>query len=798
MASTPYAHTLPNRPQCEWEPLFTPFGIGTDECQRENCEKCQRLEPYHGHLNKVAYWTARFASEMFAPESPPAKSAWNWGYRTGLWHDLGKFSQEFQNYLGNASVKTNPHGEDIVGTGGRVDHSSAGAQHSASDARLGPLMAYSIAGHHAGLPDGVELRERLLKKIATWEEYCPEESKTGLIPDPPLSNPTERTPPGAFRLAFHLRMMFSALVDADFLCTEAFMTPAATAQRYEWPDNVLERMEDVLQRHLDEYGTPQTVVDKERLHVRRACEAAAIQDLGFFDLTVPTGGGKTLSSLMFALRHARKYGLRRVICAIPFTSIIEQNAEVYRSVFKELALELGQEIVLEHHSNLQPDHETTRNRLAAENWDAPLIVTTNVQLFESLFACRTSVCRKLHRLAQSVIVLDEAQALPVRLLRPVLLAMRCLVHDFRSSIVLCTATQPALEKREGFDPGIPADIIRPIIKDRVRLYERLRRTRVEALGPQTNEDLMARVIAERGGSLVIVNTTKAARDFYSCLDLREMRRFHLSARMCPEHRSAVLADVRRLLAEKQPLTLVSTQLIEAGVDVSFPAVYRAQCGLDSLAQAAGRCNRNGEMKDASGAAVLGHVYTFEHTGYDIPKQLVDLRSASSDAAQITPRYMDDLLSLEAIEHFFRLHIWTVGQRTNQWDQPDVTGCFPPMAGKDWQFTIQFREAAKRFQMIPQVTHPLVIPWGEKGKALCKELRERDRIGLSPTRAHYRRAQRYTVQVYDWEWQRLTSENRVESLLDGALHLLIHPENDYDEAFGLRPPDSPDSPSAFMV
>jgi CRISPR-associated endonuclease/helicase Cas3 len=201
--------------------------------------------------------------------------------------------------------------------------------------------------------------------------------------------------------------------------------------------------------------------------------------------------------------------------------------------------------------------------------------------------------------------------------------------------------------------------------------------------------------------------------------------------MCPEHRSAVLADVKRMLAERQPLVLVSTQLIEAGVDVSFPAVFRAECGLDSLAQAAGRCNRNGELRDANGAAVLGHVYSFEHSGYDIPQQLVDLRDASSDAAQITQRHKDDLLSLEAIEHFFRLHIWTVGQRTKQWDQPDVTGCFPPMAGKDWQLTIQYREAAKRFQMIPQATHPLVIPWGKNGKALCKELRERDRIGLSP-------------------------------------------------------------------
>ena len=232
------------------------------------------------------------------------------------------------------------------------------------------------------------------------------------------------------------RMVFSALVDADFLCTEAFMSEDAATLRPDWPDDVLEMMERALMKRLADFGTPNTRVGSKRLYVRNACESAAGLEPGFFDLTVPTGGGKTLSSLLFALRHARQHGLRRVVYAIPYTSIIEQNADVYRDVFKALSAELGQDIVLEHHSNLQPDAETTRNRLAAENWDAPLIVTTNVQLFESLFACRTSGCRKLHRLARSVIVLDEAQALPVGLLRPILAALRCLVRDYRSSVVL--------------------------------------------------------------------------------------------------------------------------------------------------------------------------------------------------------------------------------------------------------------------------------------------------------------------------------------------------------------------------
>lgn len=741
-------------------------------------------EPLDQHLHEVADLAGTFAS---------AFGAGDWGHLAGLWHDLGKYSAEFQRYLRNATGQSDPHGEDVAVALGKVDHSTAGAQHSAKDTRLGPLMSYIIAGHHAGLPDGIpELRERLIKVIPEWEAFCPAERKEGTLPMPSLQQAD------SFRLAFFLRMVFSALVDADFLCTEAFMSPDAAAQRQSWPEDVLERMEQALVRHLDAFGTPQTRVDVERLHVRNACEAASDLEPGFFDLTVPTGGGKTLASLLFALRHARKHGLRRIVCAIPYTSIIEQNADVYRKVFAKLSAEIGQDIVLEHHSNFQPDRETTRNRLTAENWDAPLIVTTNVQLFESLFACRTSACRKLHRLAQSVIVLDEAQALPVGLLRPILTALRTLVFDYHSSVVLCTATQPALEQRDGFAPGILASAIRPIITDRTRLYDSLRRTRVEITGPLTNDDLKTRVLAERGGSLAVVNTTKAAREFYACLNDSDTARFHLSARMCPEHRSDVLKEVKRLLRAERPLTLISTQLIEAGVDVSFPAVFRAECGLDSLAQAAGRCNRHGELRDEHGAEILGCVHAFEHKGYEIPSRLVDLREAAADAAQIIPNHSDDLLALDATEHYFRLHIWTVGQRTNEWDHPDVMGCFPPMAGNDWQLTMQFREAAQRFQMIPQATHPLIIPWGEAGKKLCEELRNRDKIGLPPTRAHYRRAQRFNVQVYEWEWQQLVFSKLIESLHDGAIHLLIHPENDYDEAFGLRPPTSPDSPSAFMV
>jgi CRISPR-associated endonuclease/helicase Cas3 len=389
MNSRFFAHTAP-----------AILGPATDE---------QCWEPLEDHLHEVSSAAGAFAE---------AFGAGAWGQLAGRWHDLGKYSREFQNYLRCASGQSDPHGEDLAATGGRVDHSTAGAQHCAAQAPFGQLLAYVIAGHHAGLPDGVELRERLTKKVAVWDSFAPSHAKSGTVPPLPLAplrDAAERSL-GAFRLSMFVRMVFSSLVDADFLCTEAFMSPDRKALRPTWPGDILNRMEAALEAHLSQFGTPSTTVAKERENVRAACESAASLDTGFFDLTVPTGGGKTLSSLLFALRHARKHGLRRIVYAIPFTSIIEQNAGVFRAVFKQLSEEIGRDVVLEHHSNLHPDRENTRNRLSAENWDAPLVVTTNVQLFESLFACRTSSSRKVHRLAKSVIILDEAQSLPVGLL----------------------------------------------------------------------------------------------------------------------------------------------------------------------------------------------------------------------------------------------------------------------------------------------------------------------------------------------------------------------------------------------
>lgn len=599
-------------PKDEWEPLFTHFGKGANQCQREHCPKCECLEPYHGHLNKVAWWAAKFAAEMF-PECKDREAAQQWGYLAGLWHDLGKFAPKWQTYLAS---KADPHTAEATGTPAKKeDHSTAGAIFTRQSPPFGDLASYIIAGHHAGLANASYLFEDRLKKEVN--EWHPHAQKAGVplsetLPPPPVTRPDA----GNDAVAFILRFFFSALVDADFLATESFMSPHKTGLRQSWPDDILQQMLHALESYCVEKfsSSPIDPVNQSRETVRKDCAAAAENPSGFFSLTVPTGGGKTLSSLFFALLHAIKHNQRRIILVIPFTSIIKQNADVFREVFAPLSRKLGRDIVLEHHSKFEPSKETTENRLASENWDSPLIVTTNVQFFESLYANRASRCRKLHRIARSVIIFDEVQALPNALLHPIIRALRCLVHDLHATAVLCTATQPALEQRDDFKIGIPSSEITPIIQNEPSLFATLERVTSHDLGPLNDDTLTDHILIHSpNGCLLILNTTKAAQTLYEKLT-PHANALHLSARMCPRHVMLVLARAKRLRKQGKPVVLVSTQLIEAGVDISFPTVYRAECGLDSFAQAAGRCNRNGELKDSIGERIKGKVYHFQPSG----------------------------------------------------------------------------------------------------------------------------------------------------------------------------------------
>lgn len=783
-----YAHTLKDHAPKNWEPLFTPFGLGADECQGRECKKCESLDPRHGHLNKVAWWTAKFAAEMF-PLGPNREAARQWGYIAGLWHDLGKFPEKWQTYLRS---KADIHSDEVIG---RMDHSTAGAVHAASRSVYGPLLAYAIAGHHAGLADGSRLRYRLAQH-PSLEEALATARAAGLpldqeIPAPPFrKRDTPRQ--NAFAFSSFARVLFSCLVDADFLATESFMEPPRAAQRPLWPEDLLSRMNSAIDRRLDEKQAeaPDSLVNRQRKLVREACEERAALPPGFFSLTVPTGGGKTLASLSFAIKHALQHGLRQIIYVIPYTSIIEQNAAEFRAVFAKLSEELRRDIVVEHHSNLDPDHETTTNRLGAENWDAPLVVTTSVQFFESLFASRTSRCRKLHRLARAAIIFDEVQALPVSLLSPCLETMKSLARDFASTLVLCTATQPALNRRENFEIGLDADEVREIIPDPKGLFHSLRRTHIEPLGTVSDEELVAHFTGQKSDTaLFVVNLRRHARLLFE--RLRHLPgAFHLSAQMCPAHRSRVLDEIRQRLAEKLPVVLVATRVIEAGVDVSFPLLYRADAGLDSLAQAAGRCNRHGEILDKVGEPALGRVFAFRSADFPLPPILKDMQEAASAAGQLEGKHCADLLGLAAIEEFFQLHYWQRREQTNGWDQPP--GNSPAILSHfalgtsqpELFFSLDFASAAEAFRLIDSPMKPVVIPWQERGETLWNRLRGSEIGDRPPSRADYRAAQRLTVQIPLGTWEKLHRDGQLHLFADGAIPMLIN-KRLYDEQLGLN-------------
>lgn len=689
-----YAHTLAGRtPDC-WEPLAD-------------------------HLDKVAHSAATFADVFGARD---------WGDVLGRCHDLGKLSDEFQHYLhkeGAASVDAAVEDESTAGK--RVDHSTFGARFVAEDVGkvFGQILAFCIAGHHTGLPDETSAddatqRSTLRHKLDPVKYSIP--SISGLeIELPPLKLSLKPTGAGRedapFQLAFFTRMLFSCLVDADRTRTEEFCDPIASAERSQFAERSrpslasLKEQLDVSLRNKQRDATP-TDVNRQRTIVLECCRTAADMQPGFFSLNVPTGGGKTLSSLAFALQHALKYDLRRVVVAIPFTSIIEQTADVYRAALGPLAA-AG---LIEHHTNLQPARDTRSNQLGAENWDAPLIVTTNVQLLESLFAYRTTPCRKLHNLARSVIVLDEAQTIPVELLKPALAALRELVLNYGCSIVICTATQPALEHRADFAIGLEA--VRPIIPDAVPLFHALKRVEVRPVGKLTDDEL-ASCLAHERSALCIVNTRKHASRLYDLLAKRSEpgECFHLSTWMCGEHRRAVLKKVRRRLKAQQSCRVISTQLVEAGVDLDFPVVYRAEAGFDSIAQAAGRCNREGLLP-------IGVTYLFE--AEDKPPAGL-LRAAAEVGRELLPSHPDPLAS-EAIEAYFQLFYWS---QKSIWDKHHVMDKmkFDSQRGRA---LLQFREVADAFRIIRDDQLPILIPCYKKAILLKNKLMSGS-VGFIPQR-----------------------------------------------------------------
>jgi CRISPR-associated endonuclease/helicase Cas3 len=673
------------------------------------------------HLQSVAALAADSASIFGASEL--ARVA-------GLLHDLGKYSDEFQRRIAGDAI--------------RVDHATHGARLSVERyAQIGTLLAYGIAGHHAGLANGSDggertaLRERL-KGVGLpplkgdWQR---EITLPNQLAPPRLSPHKERS---SFQFAFLARMLFSCLVDADYLDTEAFYDRIALPTQPK--DRSKLRALEVptlltLQERLETYlsgFTADSHVNRVRADILAHTRNAAQQSPGLFSLTVPTGGGKTLASLAFALDHAIRHGLRRIIFVIPFTSIVEQNAAVFRTALGDL----GQAAVLEHHSayvaaqlprsDAERYQAREKLRLAMENWDAPIIVTTAVQFYESLFAARPSQCRKLHNIAGSVVILDEAQTLPLKLLRPAVAAIDELARNYRSSIVLCTATQPALNTPD-FRGGL--ENVRELAPDPPELFRKLDRVRVCHVGT-LDDDALAAQLRDLDQVLCIVNNRRHARALYQALADRPGAR-HLTTLMCAKHRSQVLAEVRMRLTAGEPCRLVSTSLIEAGVDISLPTVYRAEAGLDSVAQAAGRCNRNGER-----AAELSEVRVFATANGDWapPPELRQYAQAAQEVMR-QPQFRDDPLSPPAIEAYFRLLYWQKGDK--ELDAANLLG----LCAESRIDSLPLETLAAKFRMIDTVQMPVIVPFDDDARRDIESLRYAEKSG-----GLARKLQPYLVQL----------------------------------------------------
>lgn len=696
------------------------------------------------HLLGVAKLAEKFAVVFEAGE---------WGRLAGEYHDLGKWTLPWQAYLRHANKIVD---EFVQFYEGHPSHAAVGAQwlfkHSE---QAGKLLAYCIAGHHGGLPNWSDpssitaLEAKLQADLPDLQQSLPSPDFPQSFP---VANPeTERL---GFQLQFFVRMLFSCLVDADFLDTEKSLDTKKSSCRSSYPAinelhhsfwknfNQLrkqaEKIENKNQRH----------VNRQREQVLDDCLQASEIESGLFSLTVPTGGSKTLSSLAFALNHAIHQGQQRIIYIVPFTSIIEQNAKVFRDM-------VGDNAVLEHHCNYIPDETDWQTRLASENWDAPVIVTTNVQFFNSFYANKPSKCRKLHNVANSIIIFDEVQAIPVEKLQPCLEVIKELSLNYGVTSVLCTATQPAIKYSDQFKSGLKN--IREIIHDVPRLFEELKRTEEIYVGKLSEQDVATKLL-ENDQVLCIVNSRQQALNIFQKLPVSS-ENFHLSALMHPVHRTKKLDEIRARLDNGQACRVVSTQLIEAGVDVDFPCVYRAVAGIDSIAQAAGRCNRNGRSK------VPLKVYVF-----DFPEGVgcSYFRLAAQSAEKLFSTFSGKLTDPQCVQAYFADYYWKNSQRLDE--KGIIESCRTAQSGN-----IQFKDLS-RFQMIESATVPIVIALEKSAVALVASLQFAEHKG-----GILRKLQQFTVQVYPYQFDALKSW--CENPLDGVW--VLRSDELYSDVTGLK-------------
>lgn len=652
------------------------FAHSVDETSTEHWETLET------HSHAVATRAAQFAMSFDSADVAGL---------LGLIHDLGKAKLRFQ-----AKLSGERNGEPHSGEGAKVLQDRY--------IGIGSLLAACVAGHHSGLPDAQDLNERLKKvqmiDLPDWLNL-----PTGIAPFGPLKTGK----PSHFSIQFAVRMLYSCLVDADELETAGFYRALEGHPVIRVPAAVTQIHKDAFDTHISRFRECTGTVNTLRAEILTHVRAQAAQKPGLFTLTVPTGGGKTLASLGFGIDHALAHGLERIIHVIPYTSIVEQTADVFGQV-------LGLDQVVEHHSTfdwdgITDDEDLMRLRRVTRNWDAPVIVTTAVQFFESLFAARKRRCAKLHNLSRAVIVIDEAQTMPRKLLRPCLAAISELAQHYGATVVLSTATQPVLSREKGLMVPEALESVRELAPDPDRLYSALRRTQVTDIGPQDDAALVARIRA-LPQVLGIVATRKHARALFDQLaDLPGT--LHLSTSMTAQHRRHVLADVRMRLDKGLSVRLISTSLVEAGVDVDFPVVLRAAAGIDSIAQAAGRCNREGREAQ-------GEVYVFTPTAEGARHPI------NSEAAQMANiglntlnAHSDDPLSQEAVTAYFQALLWSQGEAALDAAVVDPqgtpkNGILTEIAQSGNHYAFRFDKIAQAFRMIEDAQAPVIVRGGVWG------------------------------------------------------------------------------------
>lgn len=725
------------------------------------------MEPYIAHIREEEKGcfveqsiedhclnVARLARELIY-EDEDSCGLKDLAYNAGLLHDFGKYRPDFQRYIlaasgANQSGKVSP----------KAPHAIVGAIEARrlfDDPMIADTLAYCISGHHRGLYDHNEMERRL--RHGEHKRWCDACEKLTSAENLETADCDDVDEPNDLQMA--IRMLFSALVDADRLDTERFMTPDLSAERLRIKSNYasLSTLRERLRAKTESFrSAPVTPVNRARAYFLESCRThGAESDPGIYTLSLPTGAGKTISSMAWALEMAIRNHHDRIIYVIPYTSIITQTAMVFREIF-------GEENILEHHSEVvveqqteddKSDEQMSRLKFLTENWDAPIILTTNVQFFESLFASKPAKCRKVHSIANSVIVMDEVQALPEGFLSPILSAIDTLSETFHCSILCCSATQPVYDEDlsspdDGGDYYTPLDTRGDLVPREARYFAPFDRVDYH-LEPQTvtSQELAERLAAEHS-VLCVVNSRKDAGQVYRTLrDLPKVNAdevIHLSRSMCSAHLRRSIETIKERMREGKVTKVISTQLIEAGVDLDFPCVWRAHSGLGSIIQAGGRCNREGKMEQR------GQVFVFSLTDGSRPfGNIARGCNATKMLLHKLSNKITDPTDPEIIAKYYRLYFKDIPDFDIEGIEKDLT--------EDPE-DINFESAAERFKLIDdEGTFPIIVPYMDEGKDLVRKIRNHELL----TRRDYHRMQEYSVSLRQGDYSTLLSHGNIEQI-----------------------------------